>query len=221
MKVNYRQLSTKDLAALAERVIQTAKQSEISEVQNHLFLKKLESSYTPYYEVVSKQTFSGKGQSVAKADKERDQAFRSLKKFLEGYIQLDSAPNNIDAIALFEEFKLYGLKIDKLSYAEQTIQLGKLIQALTTSENQERIKNLSIETAFEQLKKSHQNFIEIFDQQAQANSELREIKSATELRKKLEKDLRRFLDLVTLMFDAEQWIPLYNKLNEFVKAAKK
>ena len=186
-----------------------------------MFLKKLELSYTPYYEVVSKQTFSGKGQSVAQADKERDKAFSELKRFLEGYKQLSSAPYSADAIALFEEFKLYGLKLNKLSYAEQTIQLGKLIQALTTSENQERFKNLAIENAFEQLQKAHQNFKQVFDQQAQANSELREIKSATELRKKLEKDLRRFLDMVTLMFDAEQWIPLYNKLNEFVKAAKK
>ena len=221
MKINYKQLSTKDLAALAQRVVEEAKQSEINEVKNHLFLTKLETSYQQYYEVISKQAFSGKGQTVSQADKLRDVVFRQLKKFLEGYSQLPSAPNNADAVALFQEFKLYGLKLDKLSYAEQTVQQGKLIEALSSEKNQAHLQKLGIETAFNELKSTYQDFKVVFDQQAQANSELRNSKSATDLRKEVEKDLRRFLELVTLMFDTEQWKSLYAKLNEFVKAAKK
>lgn len=220
MKANYRKLSTKDLAALAQRVLEAVKQSDISEVKSHLFVRKLEASYEKYYAVVVKQSFSGKGKSVAQADKERNKAFSDMKVFLSGYIRVSTAPNIDAANALYNQFKLYGLKLDQLSYAEQTIQLGKLVEALSLSENQEHLKNLSLESAFQTLKEKHESFKESFKEQAQANAELREVSSATKQRKELEKDLRRFLDLVTLMFDAEEWVSLYNQLNEFVKATK-
>ncbi len=220
MKLKYSNLSTKDLGILAQRVLEEAKQSDIAEVKNHLFLSNLETSYNQYYTVVSKQSFSGKGQTVAQADKERDKAFSQLKAFLSGYSQLSSAPNNADAVALYNLFKIYGLRLDKLSYGEQTLQLGKLIEALSLTENQNHIKNLSIEESFNELKTKHETFKVLYDEQAQANAELREIKSASSLRKTLEKDLRRFLELITLMNEAGQWSALYNKLNEFVKAAR-
>ncbi|AEK22635.1 DUF6261 family protein [Capnocytophaga canimorsus] len=220
MKVNYRKLSTKDLAALTERVIEAVKQSDSNEAKTHLFMKKLEASYQKYYAVLSKQAFSGKGKQVAQADKERDKAFSDIKVFLSGYVRVSSAPNIEAAVALYEQFKIHGLKQDQHSYAEQTVQLGKLIQALLEEENQNHIKKLSLEAAFENLKAKHEEFKMYYNEQAQANAELREITSATKQRKELERDLRRFLSLVTLMFDAEEWISLYNNLNEFVKAAK-
>ncbi|MDO5104410.1 DUF6261 family protein [Capnocytophaga sp.] len=220
MRLNYRKLSTKDLAALAERIIEAVKKSDINEAKRHLFMTKLEASYEKYYPSVSKQAFSGKGKTVAQANKERDKAFSDMKVFLSGYTRVSSVPNYNDAVALYEQFKLFGLKQDQLSYAEQTIQLGKLIEALSSAENQEYIKNLALETAFETMKVKHEEFKMHFNQQAQANAELREKTSATKQRKELERDLRRFLDLVTLMFDADAWVSLYNNLNEFVKAAK-
>lgn len=200
--------------------MEEVKQSDIAEAKNHLFLSNLETSYNQYYAVISKQSFSGKGQTVAQADKERDKAFTQLKAFLSGYSQLSSAPHNADAVALYNLFKIYGLRLDKLSYGEQTLQLGKLIEALSLAENQNHIKNLSIKESFNELKAKHEAFKVLFDEQAQANAELREIKSASSLRKTLEKDLRRFLELVSLMNEAGQWSALYNKLNEFVKAAR-
>lgn len=220
MKIKYSKLSTKDLGILAQRVLEHAKQSDIEQVKTHLFLSSLEASYNEYYAVVAKQTFSGKGQTVAQADKERDKAFSQLKAFLSGYSRVTSAPHHADAVALYNLFKIYGLHLDKLSYGEQTLQLGKLIEELSSTENQNRITNLSLQTAFNNLKTTHEDFKSSFDEQAQANAELRERKSASSLRKSLEKDLRRFLDLVTLMNDAGQWTDLYSKLNEFVKAAK-
>lgn len=220
MKVNYRKLSTKDLAALAQRVIEAVKQSEISEAKTHLFMNKLEVSYQKYYAVISKKTFSGKGKTVAQANRERDKAFSDMKIFLSGYTRVSSAPNINDAVALYNQFKIHGLRQDQLSYAEQTVQLGKLIEALSSDENQNHLKNLSLEVAFENLKTKHEEFKSHYSEQAQANAELRETTSATKQRKELERDLRRFLSLVTLMFDADEWISLYNNLNEFAKAAK-
>lgn len=221
MKINLRKLSTKDLAALAQRVIDSSKQSEFEEVKNHLFLSKLDDSYQEYYKVISKISFSGKGVDVLQVDRERDAIFRNMKGFLSAYTRMTFMPHQTDAVALYKEFKIYGLSLDKLNYGEQTIQLDKLIEALSSSENQTRIDNLSLRSTFEELKRIELQFKEVYEEQAQANSELRKTKSASELRKDVEKDLRRFLNLVTSMFETQQWISLYNKLNEFVKAAKK
>lgn len=221
MKLNLQKLSTKDLAALAQRVIDFSKQYELEEVKTHLFLSKLDNSYQEYYKAISKMSFSGKGVDVLQVDKERDTIFRSMKGFLAAYSKMTLMDYQADAIALYKEFKIYGLSLDKLSYGEQTIQLDKLIEALSSSENQTRIDNLSLRRTFEKLKSIEQQFKEVYEEQAQANSELRKSKSASELRKDVEKDLRRFLNLVTSMFETEQWVSLYTKLNEYVKSAKK
>lgn len=221
MKIYLRKLSTKDLAILAQRIIESSKQSEFEEVKNHLFLSKLDTSYQEYYKVISKISFSGKGVDVLQVDRQRDAIFRIIKNFLVAYSKMTLMPHQTDAVALLKEFKIYGLALDKLNYGEQTIQLDKLIEALSSTENQTRIENLSLKSTFEELKKVEQTFKEIYEEQAQSNSELRKTKSASELRKDVEKDLKRFLNLVTSMYETQQWIPLYNKLNEFVKAAKK
>ncbi|MFK8282870.1 DUF6261 family protein [Capnocytophaga cynodegmi] len=220
MKVNYRKLSTKDLAALTERVIECVEKSNIDEAKTHLFMNKLKISYQKYYDVVSKKTFSGKGNTVAQANREREKAFSDMKIFLSGYVRVSSAPNVNDAIALYNHFQINKLKKEQLSYGEQTIRIGKIIEALSSDENQKYIKNLSLEIAFENLKIKQEAFKLLYNEQAQANAELRKQTSATKQRKELEEDLRRFLSLVTLMFDAGEWISLYNNLNEFAKAAK-
>ncbi|GIZ15459.1 DUF6261 family protein [Capnocytophaga catalasegens] len=221
MNLGLRKLSTRDLATLAERVITATKQSDVKEAKKHVFLEHLEKAYKEYSAVLSKTTYSGKGKSVAQADKERDVAFSSMKSFLTGYVKLPSAPFHEEALALNEIFKTYGVNISRLSYSEQTAQLNKLIDILDTPEHLEKMQKLSLETAFNEIKTTNDNFKSIIDEQAQANSELRETQSASVLRKDLEKALKRYLDLVTLMFDMEGWKTLYNKFNEFVKATKK
>lgn len=221
MKINLQKLSTKDLAALTQRVIESSKQSEFEEAKNHSFLKKLDDSYQEYYKVISKMSFSGKGVDVYQIYKQRGIIFRTMKSFLAAYSKMTLMSYHSDAETLYKEFKFYGLAIDKLNYGEQSIQLDKLIEALSSAENQTRIENLSLKSTFEELKKIEQNFKEAYEEQVQANSELRKMKSASELRKDLEKDIRRFLNLVTSMYETKQWISLYTKLNEYVKSAKK
>lgn len=220
MKVHYSKLGTKDLGELAQRVIDTSKNSEVAEAKNHLFLSKLQEDFAPYYALLSKPTFSGKGQSVAQADAERDKVYMDIKVFLEAYTRISSLAHHADAVELLKEFSIYGKDMMRLSYAEQSIQLSKLIDALSVAAQVERLQKLGLEPSFNALKTAHQNFKTIFDEQAKANATLREKSSATAIRKNLEKSLKRFLDLVTLMHQTGQWTSLYLQLNEFVKATK-
>lgn len=221
MKAGLTKLSTKELATLAEQVINATKQSNVNEAKKHSFLSQLETSYEEYTPVLFKTTYSGKGKSVAQADKERDTYLRSFKLILEGYAKLKSITNYADADSLYNILKVHGLNYDKLSYSEQTAQLNKLIEVLEIAENTAKLEKFHLIEIFDLIKAAQENFKSIYDEQALANAELRKIKPASVLRKDLEKNLKRFLDYVTLMIDTPSWKPLYNQLNEYVKASKK
>ena len=221
MKVNLRKLSTKDLATLSEQVFEVVNQSNVSEAKKHVLLKRLEATHKDYVLSLSKATYSGKGKTVSQAHKERSAAYRNLKSFLTGYSKLPSAPFHKEAKELFAIFKQLGLRIDKLSYSEQTAQINKLIELFDTPENAEKLQKLSLNEAFDDIKKTQQNFKSLYSEQISANTELREQKSASVIRKDLEDLLKRFLSQVTIMYDVESWTPLYNKLNEYIKTYKK
>ena len=133
---------------------------------------------------------------------------------------MDTLPHFEEAKVLYEIFKTYGLNIDRLSYSAGTAQLSKLIENLSTSENQERIQKIGVEKAFEEMKKTQSDFENVFAEQTQANSELRQMQSATKLRKELEQILRTYFEYVKTMKKLKDWDDLYNDFNELIKSAK-
>lgn len=70
------------------------------------------------------------------------------------------------------------------------------------------------------MKTKHHSFENVFAQQAEANGALRSMKSATSLRKLVEKALKSYLSLVTAMDGVELWKQLHADLNELVKLRK-
>ena len=220
MKINLQKLSTKNLATLAQRTINSSQAGNYTIVENHPLLLSLIASYQNYDTVYTKLTYSGKGKEVAIADKERDVAFSNMKAFLNGYRKLTSVANYQDAEALYKVFQMFGLDLDRLSYSAETAQLKKLIEELEKPDNTLRIINLSLVSAFDDLKTKHTDFEILFAQQAEANADLRQISSASSSRKELEQVLRSYLNLITAMKDVPDWSNLYHDLNEIVKAAR-
>ncbi|WP_291068950.1 MULTISPECIES: DUF6261 family protein [unclassified Empedobacter] len=220
MKINLQKLSTKNLATLAQRTINSSQAGNYTIVENHPLLLSLIASYQNYDTVYTKLTYSGKGKEVATADKERDVAFSNMKAFLNGYRKLTSVANYQDAEALYKVFQMFGLDLDRLSYSAETAQLKKLIEELEKPDNTLRIINLSLVSAFDDLKTKHTDFEMLFAQQAEANADLRQISSASSSRKELEQVLRSYLNLITAMKDVPDWSNLYHDLNEIVKAAR-
>lgn len=70
------------------------------------------------------------------------------------------------------------------------------------------------------MKTKHTAFETLFAEQATANADLRNMKSASGTRKDLEKSLKSFLNLITAMKDVTDWKLLYADTDELVKAAK-
>ena len=220
MKISLVRLTTKNLATLALRVIEASKTGKTQLGQQQPMLMDLEEKYRAYDEVYTKQTFSGKGKSVAEADEARDKAFSSLKNFLWGYRQVSSVPNADQAGELYEVIKLFGTDIDRLSYSAQSAQMKKLIEELDKPENTIKINALSLSTAFMELKTKHQHFEQLYTEQAEANADLRKMPSATAIRRDLEKSLKSYLDLISIMKTQPGWADFYQEVNELVKSAR-
>ncbi|WP_374459321.1 DUF6261 family protein [Chryseobacterium taeanense] len=220
MKITLSDLNTKDLATLVQRSITASDSGKYAVISNHPLLSELKTIYTEYDAVYTKSTYSGKGNDVASADRDRDISFRALKNFLNGYRKMPSLSNYQFAEDLYQIFKLYDLSLDKMSYSSQTAQIKKLIEDLEKPENTQKLDALSLFPAFDDMKSKQNAFEQIFAEQAGANANLRNMKSASSIRKDLEKALRSYLNFITVMKDITGWELLYADINEVVKAAK-
>ncbi len=217
MKITFSNISTKSLSTLAERVIKSSKNGNFTVTENNPLLLKIEDEYQQYEKAYSKLTYSGKGAEVAEADSKRDKTFNDLKVFLSGYSRIDSVPNSQEAKELYQVIKQLGLKIDRLSYAQETAMMKKIIEELETTENQNKLTALNLTNTFNQLKTEQENFETLYAEQAEANADLHNLPSATELREGLENALRNYFNLLTAMKDVEGWELIYAEINEIVK----
>ncbi|MFC4163292.1 DUF6261 family protein [Epilithonimonas zeae] len=205
MKITLRKLSTKDLATLAQRTINTSESGNYPVIDGHPLLAELKLKYADYDAVYTKMTFSGKGNDVANADQERDLAFTTLKAFLNSYRKMLTLPNYQSAEDLYGIFRQFGLNLDRMSYSSQTAQMKKLIEELEKPDNNQKLKDLKVTSAFDDMKDKQTAFETIFAEQAGANADLRNQKSASAIRKDLEKTLKSFLNLITAMKDIADW----------------
>ncbi|MDP9954974.1 hypothetical protein J2X97_000611 [Epilithonimonas hungarica] len=220
MKITLRKLSTKDLATLAQRTINTSESGNYPVIDGHPLLAEIKLKYADYDAVYTKMTFSGKGNDVANANRERDIAYTTLKAFLNSYRKMVTLPSYQSAEDLYQIFKQFGLNLDRMSYSSQTAQMKKLIEELEKAENFQKIKDLKLTAAFDDMKDRQADFEKIFAVQAGANADLRNQKTASGIRKDLEKSLKSFLNLITAMKDVADWQLFYADVNELVKAAK-
>ena len=220
MKISLAKLSTKDLATLAERTINSSQTGNYTVIANHELLQEIKKEYTDYQKVYSKLTYSGKGQSVAEADATRDKIYSGIKTYLKGFNKLSGLPGHQDAIALYQIFKNYGLDLDRLSYSAETAQMNKLIEELDKPEILSKITELNLITIFNQLKTAQTDFEAIYSEQAEANAELRQLPSASTIRKNLESAIKNYLALLTAMKNVDNWKLIFADINEIVKAAK-
>ncbi|MCD1117184.1 DUF6261 family protein [Chryseobacterium turcicum] len=220
MKIALTRLSTKDLATLTQRIINTSDSGTYGVITNHPLLIELKTTYADYDDVYTKETFSGRGTDVANSDRDRDISFRNFKNFLNGYRKMVLMPNYQFAEDIFEIFKTYSLNLDKLSYSSQTAQMKKLIEELETPENIQKLNALLLLPSFYEMKSKHEAFEQIFSEQASANANLRTMKTASAIRRDLEKILTSFINLITAMKDVLDWKLLHADINELAKAAK-
>lgn len=219
MKITLSRLGTKNLASLAQRVVNSSKSGKYKIAEEHDFLKALERESAEYDKLYVKLTYSGKGEEITAADMARDKAFYALKLYLKGYKDVPSLPDVTEAAVLYKLMDQYGGNIIKMTYADESAQLKRLIVELDKPENIARLTTLKLKPAYEELKAKQKAFEDFYAEQAEANAELRALPSASSVRARLESALRAYLDLVFAMRSITGWDMLYRDLNEMVKSA--
>ena len=219
MKITLSKLSTKELATLANRVINSSESGEYTVVEDHDLLLAIKKEYVDYDKVYNKLAFSGKGEGVAAADEVRDEIFSNMKGFLAGYRMLSSMENHAHADALYKVFERVGLSIHRLSYAEQSALMKKLIEELENAENWDKVEALKLVHSLDELKMAQAEFEYLYAQQAEANAELRTLPSASAIRTNLQAALRNYFKLLSAMKTVPGWEMIYADINEVVKKA--
>ncbi len=219
MNANLGKLSTANLATLASRVIYASNNGNYTVVTNHVILTELEEEYQQYDAVFQKLTYSGKGEEVAEMDNKRDRIFSAIKYLLRGYKAFQKEPTLTPADDLYKIIKKHGLGIDRLSYSEETAKMQKLLEDLELAENQTKITTLHLTEMVADLKTTQQEFELLYSQQAEENANLHSLPSASAVRKDLEKALRNYFNLLTVMKEQPDWKMLYSDINEQVKTA--
>jgi type I site-specific restriction endonuclease len=219
MKVALARLSTKNIATLAQRIIYSSKNNTYKVVENHPLLLELESQSEVYDKLFAKQTFSGKGVEVAEADSRRDEPFEQIKGMVRAHAAIPSLASSKAAVEVLDVIETYGIGLSKLSYAEETAQMGRLIVALDAGEMQANLTALNLLPTYGLMKQAQADFEALYATQLEVNAELRNLPSATSARKELEQAIRAYLDLLTAMRTVEGWEMIYAEVNEIVKAA--
>lgn len=98
--------------------------------------------------------------------------------------------------------------------------MKKLIEELELPANIQKIANLFLSVAFAEMKTKHEYFEDIFEEQTEANAGLRQMQSASSVRRSLEKTLRSYFNILTSMKEVPDWQDAYADINELIKAAK-
>lgn len=218
MKISLKKLKNTTLAALAERIVSASKNGKFTiTVTNHPLLNAVETENESYKQLINKQTYSGKGREVAKADETRDRLFNAIKAYLKGFVGLELLPNHKDAVVLYEVFRKNDFNLDKKSYADQSVLLDKLLVDLELAENKTKADNLNLTEALAELKSAQRIFSQLLSEQTEANTELRLTQSASSVRKSLETAIRDYLNFVSAMRSLPEWNSLYTELSEVVK----
>ena len=217
MQISFHKIKTKNLGVLAQQVIQASKSGTYKLPEEHVLLKKLEDESREYTQAYTKPAYSQKGRSVLAADAARTQAYQRLRAYLKAYGEMPLLADYKDAAELYKVMRRFDIR--RMNYAEKSAEMKLLVEELEKPEHVERLKKLKLKPAFDELKALYEGFEDLYAEQASANAALRATPSATAIRRRLERALRDYINLLTAMRSLEGWDMIYGEVNELVKAA--
>jgi hypothetical protein len=217
MQISFHKIKTKNLGVLAQQVIQASKSGTYKLPEEHVLLKKLEDESREYTEAYTKPAYSQKGRSVLAADAARTKAYQRLRAYLKAYGEMPLLADYKDAAELYKVMRRFDIR--RMNYAEKSAEMKLLVEELEKPEHAERLKKLKLKPAFDELKALYEGFEDLYAEQASANAALRATPSATAIRRRLERALRDYINLLTAMRSLEGWDMIYGEVNELVKAA--
>lgn len=219
MTVKTSHFPTSVLGSFTNNVITVSEKPVYTVVSNHVLLTELKKSYSSFFEVFGKQTYSGLGKDLEASDNLRDEPLRGIRSILKGFVKVSGYAYHKEAEELLSLMNQYGDEINKMSYSAENESLDKLFAVFDQEQNLTKLAHLNLSELYSTLKSRHADFKTLYYQQTQANAELRQLESASGLRYELNQALRNYLNMVTAMRSVTGWAALYAELNELAKSA--
>jgi hypothetical protein len=216
LQINFSKQSTKQLDYLGEQTIALSKKNTNQEaVGNPVFLQ-LETSHELYRQIVIKKTYSGIGEVLKEVDILRDRYYLNLGRIIDGFAVFETTTKSQPARVLQAMFKETGA-VTGLTYADESVVIDKLLEKLATPEGQSAITQLDISAEVQLLSDTQKRFNELYVEQVDANSDLRQQSSASAMRKELEGALRNYFALISAMKNVAPWADIYSDMTELLK----
>lgn len=219
MRIKFSNLSTKSLGDLANRTLTIVEPFEESLLKDNPLVAAVVAQNNDYQNVVIKRTYSGLGNQVIKLDELRDVYFRLLRKAIVSIHQLGVEFKVADAKALLDVFSEVG-STDSLSDADRNVVIQKLMAFFDSEEYTLKLTALNLTGEYAVLKKAQSDFEAFTHQQTITNSDLRQMPSASALRRGLELALKNLYTMVGSMKDVPAWADLYYDVNQVIQDAK-
>ena len=218
LKITFGRLMVTILGMLGRNTIEITKANANSDLLNSPLFKEVENKYAVYETVLLKNAYSGMGPDVKTADLERDSRFYGFINLLRG-LAVFKNPQGEAANSLYEQIKDKS-SISKLSYGEESEVLYKIFEQLDGAPAQALIAQAGVAAQYADLKQAQTAFQQIYLEQLDANSALRQMNSASGIRQELQEALRNYFGYVSALRNQPPYKDLYADLNELIKSVR-
>ena len=216
LKIGLTNLSTKQLDYLAEQTIALSEMNSNTEIIENPVFGQIKTVHRDYRAVVMKQTYSGLGESLSVKDIFRDNCYTNLSNIVSGFAMFEGSPKQAPSLHLKKIFDEAG-SIVRLNYADESVVIEKVTERLSTPESKSAISALGITAEVSLFVNAQREFNELYLEQVNANSDLRQQPSASSMRGELENVLRSYYALVSGMSIVQPWKDIYSDLAELLK----
>ncbi len=212
----YKSYNIHEIAEMVHRTMRLATQSGREAIAQHPIYVDFSKEGEAYVATLGQRYSSGLGEELTQLDERRDRLHANMFKVIRAFTALDLDPQKQDAAPLLAIFEQWG-SVQKLSHAEETAVLRKLIEKLEPHSAQLDALNLTL--AFAELVKTQRQFEELTEAKHEKYAEIHQQQTPTSLRRSMLKKLRAFCDLAETMatFD-DVWRPFYAELEEALSA---
>jgi len=221
LKKNFSRLSNEALATLASQTMMLVNDTGNTTLTGNQLFAPIDAAYKPFFALLNKDAYSGMGTLISGADKRRDNCYSGFCSIIKAMARF-KAENEMQgqlATQLLPYLKKAGAMRSK-TYAQQTSAVERLIADLSTKPNTIILTQLGILNLYTLLKDVNAIFKADYVKQVDSNSNIRQLGTATQLRKPLEEALKQFYTLAEAMKASVPWKDLYSDLSELVMRTK-
>ena len=188
----------------------------VDELQLKTQVEEMYKHHNNLLEVLNETNASELTGKLKEQDEKRGNAFKGIKRVLEGYSLNYDDELRKKAESLLYTFNKNGYGIDRLPYSEETAILSKLHADLTeTNELRDSIKDLHLQEWVKELKKNNLEFQKLFVERVETTPS--QLSNKGEIRKSLVKAYREFTRHL-LAQDTLNPTPEYTKLIDVINS---